>query len=157
MQETLKIVQIIMAVFAVVYFLFEVYLNVNDVDDDTSNIIIFRWTRKQKLIFLPFAFGAIGGHLFLGTSDPRFQIENGIMPVVYLALICLVLLLVGRFVLSREKDTRKWLMSLLLLLGFAYGHFIWSMNYSTLPASELKAKGCDGDFQYSCKTCKPCK
>lgn len=142
-----------MAVFAVVYFLFEIFLNVNDVDDDTSNIILFRWTRKNKLIFIPFALGAIGGHLFLGTGDDRFRLENGIMPVVYLGVICILLLIIGKFVLPKKMDTRKWLMSLLLLLGFAYGHFIWSMNYSTLPASELQSRGCCGDFQYSCKDC----
>ena len=150
MEKQLWIVQFIMLAFAVIYFLFEIFLNVNDVQDDTSNIILFRWTRKLRLIFIPFALGAVGGHLFLGTENGAFKLCNGMMPVILLAGICLVLLFIGRFLLRKDRDTAKWLMTLLLILGFVYGHFIWSMNYKNGPCEPVPPSDCN-NFKYSCK------
>lgn len=120
-----KIVQEIMIVFAVVYFLLEVILNLNDVDQDTSNIILLQWA-KGKAIFIPFAMGAIGGHLFLGTTDAGFKMSNSIFPVLILFGIAILLLVIG----SKMKFERTRLfLSALLFLGVGYGHLFWSMNY----------------------------
>ncbi|MBS1505218.1 MAG: hypothetical protein JSS79_01120 [Bacteroidetes bacterium] len=123
--EQYKIVQDIMIVFAVVYFLLEVILNLNDVDQDTSNVILLQWA-KGKAIFIPFAMGAIGGHLFLGTTNGWFKIPNSIFPVLILFGIAIVLLIIG----SKMKFERTRLfLTTLLLLGVLYGHLFWSMNY----------------------------
>ena len=120
-----KVVQEIMIVFAVVYFFLEILLNLNDVDQDTSNIILLKWS-MGRAIFIPFAMGAIGGHLFLGTTDAGFKMSNSIFPVLILFGIAILLLIIG----SKMKFERTRLfLSALLLLGLLYGHLFWSMNY----------------------------
>lgn len=148
MENQLKTVEMIMLGFAVAYFLFEVYLNVNNIRNDTSNTILLRWTRKKRLIFLPFAIGAIGGHLFLGTSDDTFRFCDGMMPVLLLGGICVVLLLIGLFVLRKDKAVSRPFMTLLLALGFAYGHWVWSMNYTGTKCPPPAPRDCDC-FNYS--------
>jgi len=142
MEKGLAIVEMIMVGFAVIYFLFEVYLNVNKIRDDTSNKILFDWTRKKRLIFIPFAIGAIGGHLFLGTSNDFFRFCNGLTPVVLLGAICVVLLIIGQFALRRDKDVSRPFMTLLLILGFIYGHLLWSMNYSGSKCPPPPSRDC---------------
>jgi hypothetical protein len=43
----------------------------NDVEDDTTNVILYQATLK-RMLFIPFAIGAIAGHLFLGTTSKLF-------------------------------------------------------------------------------------
>ncbi len=117
------VVELILIIFAVSYVVLEVILNLNDLDNDTSNILILQWSRG-KAFFLPFALGAVGGHLFLGTKLEFFYM-NYIIPVVVLFGVCLLMLLIGHLVPFKKSNT--FLISL-LLLGFLYGHFIWSMN-----------------------------
>ncbi len=117
------VVELILIIFAVSYVVLEVILNLNDLDNDTSNILILQWSRG-KAFFLPFALGAVGGHLFLGTKLEFFYM-NYIIPVIVLFSVCLLMLLIGHFVPFKKSNT--FLISL-LLLGFLYGHFIWSMN-----------------------------
>lgn len=119
------VVEIIMISFAVIYLLLEIALNLNDIDHDTSNVILLEWS-QDKLFFIPFALGAIGGHLFLGTTNPAFKLANSMYPVFILVGICLICLIIG-FKVSFNKT--RWFLSLMLALGIAYGHYFWSMNY----------------------------
>lgn len=121
-----EIVKIIMISFAVIYLLLEIVLNLNDIDKDTSNVILLKWS-EDKFFFIPFALGAIGGHLFLGTRDSAFKPSHSMYPVLILVGIALLCLLIGYRV--KFKKTRFFL-SLLLFLGLLYGHFFWSMNYN---------------------------
>lgn len=122
-----EIVTAIMIGFAVFYLLLEFVLNLNDVDHDTSNVILLQCSKKQMFI-LPFAFGAIGGHLFLGTTDPAFKMSDSMYPVILLFVIALVSIFIG-WKVKFEKP--KWLFTVLLAAGVAYGHLFWSMNYIT--------------------------
>ncbi|MEM9327187.1 MAG: hypothetical protein AAGA85_16080 [Bacteroidota bacterium] len=124
--ENYEIVEYILIGFAVFYLVFEIVLNLNDLDNDTSNIIILKWA-QDKMFFLPFVFGAIGGHLFLGTKLELFRYfrENFIVPVIILFGIALIMLAIGYLV--PFKKTKAFLFSL-LILGFLYGHFFWTMN-----------------------------
>lgn len=115
----------IMIGFAVVYFIIEILLNLNDIDNDTSNVLLLEWS-KGKAFFIPFALGAIGGHLFLGTSNAAFKFTNGIFPVLILFGLAIIMVLIGfkvPFVKSRS------FLTVLLIAGVLYGHFFWSMNY----------------------------
>ena len=123
--EAYRIVRNIMIGFAAFYVLFEVALNLNELENDTSNIILFE-AAKDKLFFIPFALGTIMGHLFLGTNNPTFYIGDG-WPVVLLFILCGIMTLIG-FKVKFEK-TRAFF-TFLLLVGVAYGHFFWSMNFN---------------------------
>ena len=123
--ECYRVVQMIMISFAVIYFLLEIVLNLNDVDNDTSNVILLQWS-KEKLLFVPFALGAVGGHLFLGTKNSFFQMCSSLYPVLILFGLAAVMVVVT-FLFSFKKT--KMLLSSLLLLGVIYGHLFWSMNY----------------------------
>ncbi|HYG02031.1 MAG TPA: hypothetical protein VD927_06265 [Chryseosolibacter sp.] len=124
--EPYEIVKSIMITFAIAYLLMEIVLNLNDVDNDTSNIILLQWS-KGKLFIIPFALGAIGGHLFLGTRNPDFKMVNSIYPVLILFAIA-VLSVAFSYVIKFEKS--KFFLTSLLVLGILYGHFFWSMNYA---------------------------
>ena len=102
MTSTLYPVQLVMIGFAVAYFLFEIFLNVNDVKDDTSNVILFNWTRKRRMIFIPFTLGAVGGHLFLGTENEYFGLGDGTLPVLVLLGVIVLLVLAGIFLLRKD-------------------------------------------------------
>jgi len=119
------IVELIMSIFLALYIGFEVYLNLNDQPGDTSNILLLKLS-KGRFFFIPFVLGAIGGHLFLGTYNPEIKLPgDGMIPVIGLFVLAAIMLGIG-FWISFKKP--KWFLTLLLVLGFAYGHFFWSMN-----------------------------
>jgi hypothetical protein len=115
----------IMIGLAIAYFVLEVLLNLNDIDNDTSNLLLYEWS-KGKFFFIPFALGAIAGHLFLGTTDSSFKMTNGMYPVLILFGAVIVMVVVG-FKAKFEKS--KLLLTILLAVGLVYGHLFWSMNY----------------------------
>lgn len=118
-------VRTIMGVFAATFLLMEIVLNLNNVDNDTGNIILLEWS-KGKMIFIPFALGAIGGHLFLGTTDPAFKFENVMYPVFLLAAICAAGAVLGHLL---HFERSKLFLTATLLAGLLYGHLFWSMDY----------------------------
>jgi hypothetical protein len=122
---TYEIVKAIMIAFAVIYLLLEIILNINSVDQDTSNIILLEWS-KGKMFFIPFALGAIGGHLFLGTTNNAFQMSNSIYPVLILFGLAIISVLVA-YKINFVKT--KLFLTVLLACGVMYGHLFWSMNY----------------------------
>ncbi|MEM9928753.1 MAG: hypothetical protein AAF840_02940 [Bacteroidota bacterium] len=110
------------------FVLFEVALNLNDVEGDTTNIVLEEWS-YGKFFFIPFALAAIAGHLFLGTTTSFFpdkSIEfDGLFGVLALFGISGLMLLIGWLVPFRKT---KFLITTLVVLGLAFGHFFWSMN-----------------------------
>ena len=113
----------------VVYFIIEILLLLNDVDNDTSNILLLGWS-KGKSFFIPFALGAIAGHLFLGTSNIAFKMSNGMYPVLIIFGLTLIMVAIG-FKVSFIKS--KTFLTAILLAGVLFGHFFWSMNYLVRP------------------------
>jgi len=125
MMHQYELVKTIMIVFAVVYFLLEILLNINDIDNDTSNVILLEWA-QGKLIFVPFVLGAIGGHLFLGTFNSAFKMSNSLYPVLIIFGLAIVMIIIG----SKSNFPRTRLFfTILLAVGVVYGHLFWSMNY----------------------------
>lgn len=127
--DTYTIVRWVMASFAAAYLLMEVLLNLNGVDNDTSNVILLQWA-KGKLFFIPFALGAIGGHLFLGTTNPAFRLADSMYPVLILAGLCGISIVLSRW-LRFERTTL--FLTALLGAGLLYGHLFWSMDYCCAP------------------------
>lgn len=119
----------IMIGLAVAYFIIEILLLLNDVDNDTSNILLLEWS-KGKSFFIPFALGAIAGHLFLGTTNGAFKMSNGMFPVLIIFGLTIIMVVIG-FKVSFEKS-KSFLMAI-LIAGVLYGHFFWSMNYLVTP------------------------
>ncbi len=127
-EEYREIVVGIMIFFAIAYVVIEVILNLNGVKEDTSNIILLK-ASQGKLFFIPFALGAIMGHLFLGTGDSSYQMSKSMYPV--LILFGLAILSIGiAYLLKLKKPVPIWFLSILLGLGLLYGHLFWSMNYT---------------------------
>lgn len=123
------IVVSIMIGLALSYFIIEIMLILNDVDNDTSNVLLLEWA-KGKSFFIPFALGAIAGHLFLGTSNAAFKMANGLFPVLILFGLTIIMVIIG-FKVPFEKT--KSFLTAILLAGLLYGHFFWSMNYIIRP------------------------
>jgi hypothetical protein len=147
----ITVVEIILFWFGITYILLEIYLNINCIRGDTSNILLLEWTRNKKLIFIPFAIGAIGGHLFLGSNSDIFQFCNNFLPVIILFLVCLLLLLIGLFIFSKTKKISRSLITFLLCSGMAYGHWVWSMNFTGNKCYESIKEEC------RCFTISGCK
>ncbi|AKP50893.1 hypothetical protein [Cyclobacterium amurskyense] len=119
----------IMISLAAAYFIIEILLMLNNVDNDTSNILLLEWS-KGKSFFIPFALGAIAGHLFLGTTNDAFKMSNGMFPVLIIFGLTLIMVLIGFKV--PFKKTKAFLTSI-LIAGVLFGHFFWSMNYIVRP------------------------
>lgn len=105
--------------------IYEIIANFNQEQDDNLNFIMYEWSRKYYSI--TFAWGVIGGHLFLGS--PNVNITNN-RSMAIIAVLTLVPLLID---LSRKLrktpisiPTNKRIAS--LALGLLVGHFIWTMN-----------------------------
>ena len=122
-EEAYRLVNYIMLGFAAFYVLFEVALNLNELENDTSNVILFE-ASKGKLFFIPFVMGTLMGHLFLGTTNAFFDIGDD-LPVYILFGVSVLMLFVG-YKWKFEKS--RLFFTVLLLIGIAYGHFFWSMN-----------------------------
>jgi len=75
-----EIVQLILVIVGIAFVAFEVLSNMNDVEDDTTNIILYQATLK-RLLFIPFAIGAIAGHLFLGTTCKIYPPYDLLKPI----------------------------------------------------------------------------
>lgn len=125
-----EIVELIIIGIGIIFVIFEILLNLNEVEDDTTNIILYEATKK-RLLFIPFAIGAIAGHLFLGTIKKIFPdhniiqaLENEVLVIIGLFTVSLLLFLVS-FI---TKNRSKLFLTSLLITGLLYGHFFWSMN-----------------------------
>jgi len=131
MDFSFKLIEYFLIIVGISYVLFEVVLNLNNIEGDTTNVILLEWS-EDKFFFIPFALGAIGGHLFLGTKTPIFKndlfsfISNGDLAVVVLFILAGIMVLIGYKV--PFKKSKPFLTSI-FILGILYGHFIWSMNY----------------------------
>ncbi len=123
------LVQTILIVVVIIFVLYEIVLNLNQSTNDTSNITLWEATKKNSL-FIPFAIGAIAGHLFLGNNNevlPKkalLGIDNEITAVLGILVISLLLYLFAKKIKTRSK----FFITILLICGTIYGHFFWSMN-----------------------------
>ncbi|HUM98176.1 MAG TPA: hypothetical protein PK275_09985 [Chitinophagaceae bacterium] len=125
-----EIVQLLLVIVGLFFVAFEVFTNMNDVEDDTTNVILYQATLK-RMLFIPFAIGAIAGHLFLGTTSKLFPsyniitaIDNELLVIMGLAVISGLLVLFSKRIKTRSRE----FLTVLLLAGLLYGHFFWSMN-----------------------------
>ena len=118
----------ILAGVGITFIVIEVVLNLNDTKDDTTNVLLYQWSKKQ-FIFIPFVLGAIGGHLFLGSTNPIwpafYETLDGMLTVLVLFLVSLLFLAIGALFSFRRT---KAFLTLMLFLGLFYGHYFWSMN-----------------------------
>jgi hypothetical protein len=128
--EERSVVQLIIILVGVVFVIFEIIMNLNDVPGDTTNIILFEATKK-RLLFIPFAIGAISGHLFLGTDKKIFPchkiipfLSNELLVILGMLVISLMLFLFSKKIKNRSTG----FITFLLITGMLYGHFFWSMN-----------------------------
>jgi hypothetical protein len=106
--------------------LFNIYLNFNNIKNDTVNVILKKWA-YNKYFFITFFWGVLGGHFFLGTRVPVFG-SNWWMPVTLVIAIAITLILIGRK-FDRNFILKLPYQALLLVLGVLYGHFIWSQRH----------------------------
>ncbi|EPR65685.1 hypothetical protein ADICYQ_5320 [Cyclobacterium qasimii M12-11B] len=113
----------------VAYFIIEILLLLNDIDNDTTNVLLLEWSRG-KSFFIPFALGAIAGHLFLGTSNVAFKMSNGMFPVLIIFGLTIIMVVIGFKVPFRKT---KAFLTAILIVGVLFGHFFWSMNYLVKP------------------------
>jgi len=125
-----EIVQLLLVIVGLFFVAFEVFTNMNDVEDDTTNVILYQATLK-RMLFIPFAIGAIAGHLFLGTTSKIFPcyniitaIDNELLVILGLAVISGLLVFFSKRIKTRSRE----FLTVLLLAGLLYGHFFWSMN-----------------------------
>ena len=125
------IVQLIIILVGIAFVIFEILLNLNDVPDDTSNILLYEATKK-RLLFIPFVIGAISGHLFLGTYMKIFPADTNVVPFLkneMLVILGMVLISLLLFLISFKVNNRsRVFLTLLLVAGLLYGNFFWSMN-----------------------------
>lgn len=115
-------------VIAVVGFLvlFNLYLNFNKIENDTINVILKNWAYK-KYFFITFFWGVLGGHFFLGSTQPVFG-SNWWAPVVLLILIIFLMIFIGQK-LNRTTVLKRRYQLFLLVTGVLYGHFFWSQRH----------------------------
>lgn len=115
-------------VLAIIGFLilFNIYLNFNRVENDTVNVILKNWAYK-KYFFITFVWGVLGGHFFLGSSNPVFG-SNWWIPVIVIIILIIGLIIIGKKTSIQPKVKRRY-QFLLLLLGLMYGHFFWSQRH----------------------------
>ena len=130
MENAYLLVEYFLIFMGLIFVLFEIVLNLMDIGGDTTNVFLYNWS-KDKFFFIPFALGAIMGHLFLGAKRSLFEVEliqgidNDMLSVLVLAGLALLMTLIGVLVPFRKS---KLFLSFLLILGLLYGHFFWSMN-----------------------------
>lgn len=115
-------------VLAIIGFLilFNIYLNFNRVENDTVNVILKNWAYKNYF-FITFVWGVLGGHFFLGSSNPVFG-SNWWIPVIVIIILIIGLIIIGKKASIQPKVKRRY-QFLLLLLGLMYGHFFWSQRH----------------------------
>ena len=125
-----EIVQLILVIVGIAFVAFEAISNMNDVEDDTTNIILYQATLK-RLLFIPFGLGVIAGHLFLGTTLKIYPGYDILGPLPNEVLVILGMLIISGLLIlfSKKIKTRsRVFLTSLLVAGLLYGHFFWSMN-----------------------------
>ena len=130
MEDAFLLVEYFLIFMGLIFVLFEIVLNLMDIGGETTNVFLYNWS-KGKFFFIPFALGAIMGHLFLGTKWQIFEedlisgMDNDMLSVLVLAGLALVMILIGWLIPFNKS---KLFLSIILVLGLLYGHFFWSMN-----------------------------
>lgn len=130
MEDAFLLVEYFLIFMGLIFVLFEIVLNLMDIGGETTNVFLYNWS-KGKFFFIPFALGAIMGHLFLGTKWQIFGedlipgMDNDMLSVLVLAGLALVMILIGLLIPFNKS---KLFLSIILALGLVYGHFFWSMN-----------------------------
>ena len=102
--------------------LFNIYLNFNNVKNDTVNVILKKWVHN-KYFFITFFWGVLGGHFFLGSAKPLFCC-NWWLPVALLVVIARMLML-----LRNTIKVKPYHQVILIICGLLYGHFVWSQRH----------------------------
>lgn len=123
LQHYYYIVASITVIIPAILILIEMFQNLNDVEGDNINYSIFKWT-INRAFFIPFAWGVVMGHLFLGSMKP--WIVNNTISVVIVAVMAALLGLFGEF--KKTQTLGRSYMAVLIVLGAIVGHFLWSMN-----------------------------
>lgn len=129
-----QLVEYFLVFLFIFYVGFEVFLNLNQDKEDTTNVIMLQWS-KGKFFFIPFALGAVVGHLFLGTNIDIIAPLNlsgmlhSMFPVVLLFVLCGMMLFIGY---KKAFTKSKTFLTVLLILGVLYGHLFWTMG---IPAT----------------------
>lgn len=118
-----NLVELFLIIVGLAFVVFEIYLNLNDAPNDTTNVTLLELSKK-RLIFIPFGFGIIAGHLFLGTYWFNIPSKYEVWVLVGFALICLLLYIFAPKIKTRSKT----FFTILLAIGLLLGHFFWSMN-----------------------------
>ncbi|NNE16752.1 MAG: hypothetical protein HKN51_17340 [Saprospiraceae bacterium] len=99
-------------------------LSLNKTQKDNINYHINAWS-SERFYFINFAWGVVGGHLFLGSKSPI--IPENTVSVIVVAVISLIMIIHGVCFL-KEKRISLSTRIFLLLTGFIAGHMLWSMN-----------------------------
>jgi hypothetical protein len=123
---TIKTVEHIVIAIIGSLVLFNFYLNINKVKNDTINVIIKNWATHQYF-FISFIWGVLGGHFFLGSPKPVFG-NNWWLPLLLLFALLVILILLGRR-LDRSFIIKRRYQFSLLIAGVLYGHFFWSQRH----------------------------
>lgn len=98
----------------------DLILYTNTVQNDTISNVIRDCVNEGKW-YLIYLFGVLGGHFFLGNSQLLLEKGVGIAILVATAIVFYIL---GRQ--EKFKIISFWMKLLVLILGFAGGHFFWS-------------------------------
>jgi len=119
------VVAAVLVICAALLTLLDLILSFNNDPKDNLNYLLHNWSNKF-LFAIPFVWGVLIGHLFLGTSDP-WIVDQEVLVLVIFAGLVVVLGVLSRFV-KVKQNLSAWRLSF-LVAGALYGHFFWSMTY----------------------------
>ena len=119
---------------------FDIYLYFDHVAGNTISRILHDWVYRDSYFFIPYLWGVLGGHFFLGVENSPFQYyPNGTLYSLGIVLgSALIVLIFGIYIKRKEKLLlRKKILPLiqftLLVLGAVIGHFFWSLKFYEMP------------------------
>ncbi len=116
---------VVMLIAAVLLIGWDVYVAFfNKEKKDTISEIMMSTARAKGVWGLPFAFGVLGGHLFLPSSRPLLEQPLAAMVLIITAVVLTVSGMVYR---RFWKYNPSWpaVMAFILLGGIAAGFFLW--------------------------------
>ncbi len=132
-QENVEVVLLWVAGLLIV---FDIYLYFDKVDGNTISNILHRWVYNNKFFFIPYLWGVLAGHFFLGTIKSPFGNDKAsnlysLAIVIGLAIIIWIItfILKRQGVLNEKSKKRPYIQATLLVFGAVIGHFFWSIKY----------------------------
>jgi len=126
-----RITQFFIIVIALSLVMWDVYLYLDDQNENIS--LVIRQSAKGKLFVITWIWGVLSAHLFVSKKETKRNIPEYIA-IIILLLISIIIFLLGRYI---PDELPQYMQLIFLLFGAITGYYLWPQTLSKQENMDL--------------------